>query len=478
MAIASTGTPAIAHGTGGTVTGTWPNGTPVTGHYLLAAVSSGAATKVTEITEGSGLWAQICISSGAGPTLCEVAWFGKVAASEGATGPVFSSTQTGTAGGMSAVVFDFTGVNTADPVDVMGANANYSSGSVTGLSVVTSGSVAASGEYALLATVMERAAGTNTWTAPTSWANAANDGTTSTRSHLAVDVYATPSSGSALTASGWSWSTHSSAYYCAALIVLNPAGSAASTCVYARLAPVSGVVPCDLGVELKVSVLTGATEAGGNSVGTSATAAPESSFTPTYSHSFVTYAATCFNATAATAEPSTTLDYNQTDSSPGIALYGGYYSGTTAAGTPVAMGASAPTGDAVSWALYEVPPAVAGTTPSRDASTPAAAYGATATFACSARFTPPAGAVLVAVFSADTSGSSATTATAVTIYDNNGLTWTKRALGAFYSNGAAAIYTATVPASGTLIALPDSGGAADALTSTAAAALTKARRSR
>jgi len=438
VAIVSLGTPAVAHGTSGSVTGTWPNGTPGNGDFVLAAVSSGASTSTTPIVEGSGTWNLLCISCSSTQPCSQVAWFYKVAgASESA--PSFTSTQSGTAGGMSAILFDFTGVNTSDPIDVMGFNANFSAGSVTGLSVVTSGNVASSGEYALFASCHERAAGTNTWTAPTNFTNVANDGATSTRSHLAVDYYSNPPNGSTLTASGWSWTTHSSAWYCAALIVLNPSGSASSTYVYA--APGAGAsFSGDSGIALSVKVLTGGIEAGGNSLGTQGTAIAESPFTPTYSNSYLVYGAVNYTTdTAFTALSNTTLDFNYQNTVVQQQYAGGYFNGTTSAGVQISdIGVSAPSGDACAWCIYEVQPS-GGSKPALDASTPTIQENPNTVCAVTPRFSPPSGSVLVATIVGDTT----TAVSSVTVQDNNGLTWTKRALGQAAADGYAAIYTAT-----------------------------------
>lgn len=110
---------------------------------------------------------------------------------------------------------------------------------------------------------------------------------------------------------------------------------------------------------------------------------------------------------------------------------------TVTASTPVTLGASAPTADRKDWASYEVRPS-GGSTPSRDASAPAIVTSAS-NAVTTASFTPPSGAVLVALGTTNLWSSSAPT-----ISDSSGLTWTRRAWFAG-GGGMTALFTATVP---------------------------------
>lgn len=193
------------------------------------------------------------------------------------------------------------------------------------------------------------------------------------------------------------------------------------------------------GTSLKVFVLTGATEAGGSSSANEATSGTAATWplTPNFSNSlllFVIYDENGGSSGECTAASSNTLVDNTTQHD---AFCDGYYSGTVTASTQVTLGASAPTADKKDWASYEVRPS-GGSTPSRDASTPAVVTSVSNT-ATTASFTPPAGAVLVALGTTNVWSSSAPT-----ISDSSGLTWTRRAWFAG-GGGMTALFTATVP---------------------------------
>jgi hypothetical protein len=135
-----------------------------------------------------------------------------------------------------------------------------------------------------------------------------------------------------------------------------------------------------------------------------------------------------------TAAPSNTLVDNTTQHD---AFCDGYYAGMVTASTQVTLGASAPTVDRKDWASYEVRPS-GGSTPSIDASTPSVVTSTSNTVR-TASFTPPAGAVLVALATTNLWSSSPPT-----ISDSSGLTWTRRAFFAG-GGGVTAVFTATVP---------------------------------
>ncbi|HEX6527597.1 MAG TPA: IPT/TIG domain-containing protein [Streptosporangiaceae bacterium] len=231
------------------------------------------------------------------------------------------------------------------------------------------------------------------------------------------------------------------------IAVTTPAGTGASTASFTVTtragtpitATFTGPTGSPNGTSLKVFVLTGATEAGGASSAnevTSGTAATWS-LTPNFSNSlllFSIYDETGGSSGECTAASSNTLVDNTKQHD---ALCDGYYSGTVTANTPVTLGASAPTADRKDWASYEVRPS-GGSTPSRDASAPAVVTSASNTVT-TASFTPPSGAVLVALGTTNLWSSSAPT-----ISDSSGLTWTRRAWFAG-GGGMTALFTATVP---------------------------------
>lgn len=193
------------------------------------------------------------------------------------------------------------------------------------------------------------------------------------------------------------------------------------------------------GTSLKVFVLTGANEAGGASSANEVTSGTAATWplTPNFGNSlllFVIYDETGGSSGECTAASSNTLVDNTTQHD---AFCDGYYSGTVTASTQVTLGASAPTADKKDWASYEVRPS-GGSTPSRDASTPAVATSVSNTVT-TASFTPPAGAVLVALGTTNVWSSSAPT-----ISDSSGLTWTRRAWFAG-GGGMTALFTATIP---------------------------------
>jgi len=231
------------------------------------------------------------------------------------------------------------------------------------------------------------------------------------------------------------------------IAVTTPAGTGASTSSFTVTtragtpitATFTGPTGSPNGTSLKVFVLTGATAAGGASSAnevTSGTAATWS-LTPNFSNSlllFVIYDETGGSSGECTAASSNTLVDNTKQHD---AVCDGYYSGTVTASTPVTLGASAPTADRKDWASYEVRPS-GGSTPSRDASAPAIVTSASNTVT-TASFTPPSGAVLVALGTTNLWSSSAPT-----ISDSSGLTWTRRAWFAG-GGGMTALFTATVP---------------------------------
>ena len=204
------------------------------------------------------------------------------------------------------------------------------------------------------------------------------------------------------------------------------------------------------GMALSVIVLTGATEAGGASLQNQLIpGAPQGTVTPNFTGSLIYWAIAngTTDVTGWTLNGSNSFggtgcgDYNDTTDIYRAAT--GAYTGTVTATVGVTVGASAPTADDTAIAAYEIPKSG---TIAVDASTPAQKTG-TATSQASNSFTPPAGAVLVALVANNGTGSGLQT---VAISDTSGLglTWTRRAISntSGNSDSLAAIWTATMPA--------------------------------
>lgn len=211
-----------------------------------------------------------------------------------------------------------------------------------------------------------------------------------------------------------------------------------------------------VGTSLKVMVLTGATESGGANNTGAGVSPGQVSVTPAFSHSLITDVILDYQSgTLFTAAANNTLTDNSALGSTGKAFADGDYSGTVTAGSAVTVGASAPASNCAI-AAYEVP-ASGGSTPAIDGSTPAVVQGGSAS-QTTASFTPPAGAVLVALVSQFV----ASGPQALSVTDSSGLTWTSRA-SVPSAGGAAAvgIWTATVPSGSTSKSSSDTGTGAD-----------------
>jgi Glycosyl hydrolase family 12 len=200
---------------------------------------------------------------------------------------------------------------------------------------------------------------------------------------------------------------------------------------------------CD-GVTVKTLVLDGAATTGGASADGSHTGAPSFSLTPAGSNSLPVFALYDGNGGSSgeyTAETGNTLLDNRTQYH---AFGDGYYSGTVTASKPITLGSSTPTRDAQLWSAYEIPPS-GSSSPTIDSSTPAVANsGNSACSATTASFTPPSGAVVALLVTANARpGQSAT----VAISDTGGLTFTQHVSESVRSEGYSAIYTATATSS-------------------------------
>jgi len=197
---------------------------------------------------------------------------------------------------------------------------------------------------------------------------------------------------------------------------------------------------------LSVVVLTGAIEGGGaNFQAQPLPGAAQGTLTPNFTGSAIYWAICNADTNAAW-----TLNSNNTDSGGGLGDFGdgtagfegttGKYTGTVTAGTGVTIGASAPTANNTSIAGYEIHGS-----PVVDASTPAFTSGLVSNLTTAA-FTPPGGAVLVAVVASNASGAALETMS-ITDTSGLGLVWTQRAVSnsSGVSHSLSAVFTATMP---------------------------------
>ncbi len=205
------------------------------------------------------------------------------------------------------------------------------------------------------------------------------------------------------------------------------------------------------GIYLQAEVITGATEAGGASAQLdNGNLTGTVSLTPNFSGSFIAWAAddaisgpTGITPAANNKLLTVAANGDSAVDSNGFTAGAGYYSGTVTAATPVTVGYSGSLGSSNGeLAAYEVH----GASWAEHASTPAWAHTSAAATITTASFTPPAGAVLVAVVTCNfnTTGSGDD----ITVSSTPALTWTRRAANdanAFLNNGGVAVWTATVP---------------------------------
>lgn len=162
MTVYSVGAPVNTHSATGSVTGTWGGQQfRVAGHLLVAVVSCAASTSVTATATVSG-WVNQFEQPNTATAQVRVAIWTKVAVG-GDTAPTFTSTETGTAGGMDCMLFELSGANTTTPIDV---SAVYASGASAGTvsMTATTGVLTSNGECAIACFAQERAAGVLTWT--------------------------------------------------------------------------------------------------------------------------------------------------------------------------------------------------------------------------------------------------------------------------------------------------------------------------
>jgi len=219
------------------------------------------------------------------------------------------------------------------------------------------------------------------------------------------------------------------------------------------------------GITLTVKVVTSAAAAGSQpgTVNDSATiTTPQLAITPAGSSNWV-YGALSENlAGTFTANAATTFSANNTDATNAQKRGTFRTTSTTTGGTPVTVGATLPTttsGDAAI-ALAEIKNSG---TLAEDASSPASANTNAAKTITTASFTPPSAALLVAVISANYSGSGTVS---MAVSDTSGLTWT--ALEQIGTAGYGGVWVAQFPATQTAATTPT-------FTATATAAATRVR---
>lgn len=208
---------------------------------------------------------------------------------------------------------------------------------------------------------------------------------------------------------------------------------------------------------LDVKVLDGALPSGGATpVGNHATTTPASAITPVYSHSLVCWIGVNDSTDISfTAQGTTTLWDNTATlfSGTGATCGTGFYNGTTAAGTATpAVGCTNTTSQNDVWTVYEIPPSVAGVTPTVDTTSPTAAsngtsyvYGEAASGTAvhvTTNGQPPIGSVLMAMVSWDTTNTSSGLTMAITDTSGLGLVWTQIATQA-YTTYASAVWAFT-----------------------------------
>jgi hypothetical protein len=165
VTVYSVGTPVNTHSATGSVTGTWGAGqTRQAGHLLAAVVTCAASTSVTATATVSG-WTNRFEVPNSGTANVRVALWTKTAAGADAA-PVFTSTETGTAGGMDAMLFELSGANTTTPVDTSGTYASGASAitlSGSTMTATTGASLSSAAELVIACFAQERAAGILTW---------------------------------------------------------------------------------------------------------------------------------------------------------------------------------------------------------------------------------------------------------------------------------------------------------------------------
>lgn len=227
MAVASVGTPANTHSATGSVTGTWGTGQSRTaGNVLAAVISAGASTSVTAITTSTTGWVTAGTAANTATAQVRAAVWVKVATGADAA-PVFTSTETGTAGGMDCMLFELSGANVLQFLDTAGTYASGASAGTLSAMTATTGTVLASGEYAISVFAQEAAAGNLTFTDSGSggFTKLLNGNGASSVLQTYVGVKSAPAAGSTLNDAG-AFSVNTSAFGAGIVAVFAPAPAA------------------------------------------------------------------------------------------------------------------------------------------------------------------------------------------------------------------------------------------------------------
>lgn len=429
MAVTEVGTPAapaVSSGTNSPSVG--PATTPAlnwsgtqtrtAGNYLLCVVTNWGGTTGGTPGTPSGWTQLLTITSNARSV---VTYFGKVAAGSD-TAPVVSATNTGTAtfSTLSAMLHEMTGQDASLPTPVAVSGTAVGT-TVNPLVVTTSDKVPVSGCFAFGAAVLTIAGTTaSTLGAGSGWTNIGDNAASVTRAHFIHTTQSNPTSAATLSES-FSY-TGTGSFLAGAVLVILPPG-----CMTVTATPNGSATAASA----KIVVITSATESGG--AGINGGGGGTGSLTPNGNSSLPVWVAQdFFGPNAFTAIGSNPILNQFAASAAQVA--NGSYNGTTAAGTPITVGAtSADGGSSAVLAAYEV--LASGGTPAIDGSTPTNKAGNSSAALVTTPFQPPAGAVLAMLFSSYNNPASPT------VTDSLGLTWTRRDGG---STGNVAVYTATV----------------------------------
>jgi len=219
MTVAPVGTPQNNHATTGSVTGTWGSGqNRAAGNVLAAFVSAGASTSVTAIASSSTGWVPVGVAANTATAQVEVACWVKTATGADAA-PVFTCTETGTAGGMDCLLMELSGAN---PLQFLDTAATYASGASTGTLTMTAttSTVLSAGEYAVSVFAQERAAASLTWTdtGTGGFSTLLNGNGATSVLQTYVGTKSAPSSGATLNDAG-SFSTNTTAFGAGLVVV-------------------------------------------------------------------------------------------------------------------------------------------------------------------------------------------------------------------------------------------------------------------
>ncbi len=271
MAVTLVGRSAIATATTGTLTAstTARSGTlsRVAGNLLVVVVNAIGSTSVGTIPTPGG-WTKVGATEAA-QTLCHTAVFWKIAAGSDA-GPAFTNGTTGTYRSMQCVLYELSGHDPVTPAATYGTG-TAASANITTLNTV--GNVPAAGCYALGGhAVYTGSNATDAWTKSASWTADTTDAATA-RFHHAWDLYSSPPSGSALSFLG-TWATVGTGQSAMEVVVaVAPVSAPAGVATGAGAANGTDFEYAPAGVAMGAGAVTGATVStgGGTAVAVTAT---------------------------------------------------------------------------------------------------------------------------------------------------------------------------------------------------------------